>query len=93
MKYSFNEPTTDPVEVDSYIRPYTDKSEDVETSSDEPHGNEKTNIKKSETTDKPPTRDERFDIPYIIESLQALALEKDSPLQKVYAINEFGEGK
>ncbi|MFW2099925.1 MULTISPECIES: hypothetical protein [Acinetobacter] len=92
LKYSFNEPTTDPVEVDSYIQPYTDKSEDVETSSDEPHGNEKSNIKKSETTDKPPTRDERFDIQYIIESLQALALENDSPLQKVYAINEFGDG-
>lgn len=91
LKYSFNEPATDPIEVDSYIQPYTDKSKDVETSSDEPYGNEKTNIKKSETTDKPPTRDDRFDIQYIIEALQALALEKDSPLQKVYAINEFGD--
>ena len=80
------------MEVDSYIQPYTDKSEDVETSSDAPHGNEESKIKKSETTDKPPTRDERFDIQYIIESLQTLALENNSPLQKVYAINEFGDG-
>jgi len=91
LKYSFNEPITDPVEVDSYIQSYTDKSEDVETSSDEPYGTEKTNIKKSETTDKPPTRDERFDLQYIVESLQTLTLENDSPLQKVYAINEFGD--
>ncbi|MEX7541987.1 hypothetical protein AB0862_012870, partial [Acinetobacter baumannii] len=68
LKYSFNEPINDPIEVGAPNQPYSDKSEEVETSSDEPYGNQNTKIKKSETTDTPPSRDERFDIQYIIQS-------------------------
>ena len=49
------------------------------------------NIKKSETTNTPPKRDERFDIQYIIQSLQEIASEMDSPLEHLSAINEHGE--
>lgn len=91
LRYTFNELIDDPIEVDSNVQPYTDNSQDVETSSDQPYGNEKTKTKKSETTDKTPKRDDRFDIQYIIESLQSLKLENDSLLQKVYAINKFGD--
>ncbi|MGS5777325.1 hypothetical protein ACVETM_19455, partial [Acinetobacter baumannii] len=91
LKYSFNEPTDDPIEVGASNQPYSDKSEEVETSSDEPYGNQNTKIKKSETTDTPPSRDERFDIQYIIQSLQELASEMGSPLEHLSAINEHGE--
>ncbi|WP_343683055.1 hypothetical protein [Acinetobacter baylyi] len=90
LKYSFNEPKSDPVKVDTNIQSYTDKSEDVETSSDQPYGNEKSDVKKSETVDKPPVRDERFDIEYIIQSLQSLVLKEDSPLKQVSSVNEAG---
>ncbi len=33
LKYSFNEPTDDPIEVGASNQPYSDKSEGVETSS------------------------------------------------------------
>lgn len=91
LKYSFNEPENDPVKVDMSIQTYTDKSEDVETSSDQPYGNDKTNVKKSETTDKPPVRDERFDIEYIIQSLKNLVSKADSHLKYVYSVNESGQ--
>ena len=45
LKYSFNEPTDDPIEVGASNQPYSDKSEEVETSSDEPYGNQNTKIK------------------------------------------------
>ena len=91
LKYSFNEPINDPIEVGTPNHPYSDKSKDVETSSDEPYGSQNTNIKKSETTNTPPKRDERFDIQYIIQSLQEIASEMDSPLEHLSAINEHGE--
>ncbi|WP_098729659.1 hypothetical protein [Acinetobacter baumannii] len=91
LKYSLNESENDPVKVDTNIQPYTDKSEAVETSSDQPYGNEKTNIKKSESADKPPVRDERFDIKYIIQSLENLVSKADSNLHYVYSVNESGQ--
>ena len=91
LKYSFNEPINDPIEVGTPNHPYSDKSKDVETSSDEQYGSQNTNIKKSETTNTPPKRDERFDIQYIIQSLQEIASEMDSPLEHLSAINEHGE--
>ena len=45
LKYSFNEPINDPIEVGAPNQPYSDKSEEVETSSDEPYGNQNTKIK------------------------------------------------
>ncbi len=36
------------LEVGAPNQPYSDKSEEVETSSDEPYGNQNTKIKKSE---------------------------------------------
>ena len=45
LKYSFNEPANDPIEVGTSNHPYSDKSEDVETSSDEPYGNKNTKTK------------------------------------------------
>jgi hypothetical protein len=90
LKYSFNEIESDSVNTDTYVKPYTDISEDVETSSDQPHGNEKTDVKKSETVDRPPVRDERFDIKYIIQSLQNLTSKTDSPLKQVTSVNESG---
>ncbi|EXB09393.1 hypothetical protein J514_3358 [Acinetobacter sp. 1396970] len=91
LKYSFNEPINDPIEVGTPNHSYSDKSEDVETSSDEPYGNKNNKIKKSEMTDTPPSRDERYDIQYIVQSLQQLASETDSPLEHLSAINEHGE--
>ena len=91
LKYSFNEPTNDPIEVGTPNHPYSNKSDDVETSSDEPYGNQNTKIKKSETTDAPSNTDERFDIQNIVQSLQELASEIDSPLEHLSAINEHGE--
>lgn len=44
LKYSFNEPINDPIEVGTPNHPYSDKSKDVETSSDEPYGSQNTNI-------------------------------------------------
>ncbi|HCJ7546171.1 TPA: hypothetical protein NVQ93_003897, partial [Acinetobacter baumannii] len=90
LKYSFNEPANDPIEVGTSNHPYSDKSEDVETSSDEPYGNKNTKTKKSETTDNPPSRDERFDIQYIIQSLNHLTLDTTSPLERVYSIDILG---
>ncbi|MFX6803653.1 hypothetical protein ABTH20_19550, partial [Acinetobacter baumannii] len=87
---SFNEPANDPIEVGTSNHPYSDKSEDVETSSDEPYGNKNTKTKKSETTDNPPSRDERFDIQYIIQSLNHLTLDTPSPLERVYSIDILG---
>lgn len=92
LRYTFNESTDDPIEVDSHFQPYTDKSKDVETSSDQPHGNEKTQIKKSETTEKPTpsVRDDALDIPNIIQSLQNLCMDKELALKSVHAIGEKG---
>ena len=45
----------------------------LKTSSDELYGIIKIlKLKKSETTDNPPSRDERFDIQYIIQSLKSI---------------------
>ncbi|MDC5471299.1 hypothetical protein NRA45_19120, partial [Acinetobacter baumannii] len=90
LKYTFNEIESDSVNTDTYVKPYTDISEDIETSSDQPYGNEKTDVKKSETVDKPPVRDERFDIKYIIQSLQNLTSKTDSLLKQVVSVNESG---
>lgn len=90
IKYSFNEPNDDAIEVDTNIQPFTDTSKDVETSSEQPHGNEKTKIKRSENTDKPPVRDERFDIEYIIQALKKLTSKKESTLNRVHSVNESG---
>lgn len=91
LKYSFNESTNDPIDVSTPNHPYSDRSKDIETSSDEPYGNQNAKTKKSETKDTSASRDERFDIQYIVQSLQELASEIDSPLEHLSAINENGE--
>ncbi|MGQ1305346.1 hypothetical protein ACT4XY_03240 [Acinetobacter baumannii] len=92
LRYKFNEPTGDPIEVDSHVQHYTDKSKDVETSSDQPHGNKKTKIKKSENIEKPtpPIRNDALDIPNIIESLRNLCTDKELTLKSIHAIDDKG---
>lgn len=90
LKYSFNEPITEPTEIDSYSHTYNDQSEDVETSSDDPYGNEKTKTKKSESVDTP-TRDGRFDLKYIIQALSELVTDDESLLINASSISAEGE--
>lgn len=91
IRYSSTEPETDPIETDFKRYETTDKSEDVETSSDSPYGNDKTKPKKSETTDKENTRDSRLDLEYILQALTEIVETEDSSLSSITSIAATGE--
>lgn len=91
ITYIYDDLPNVPVEAESYLHEYTDKSENVETSSDDPYGNEKTNIKKSETIEKPPTRDGRFDLEHIIQALSELESDSNSPISSISSVEADGK--